>query len=95
MNNKKGLGGIVIIGIFLLIMITIYLILFIPIPAFKSLRTLINYILIVMLFVVIQVLFILGYYYIVKYAIKGFNIYKSQIQKTILDFKVSLINRGR
>lgn len=95
MNNKRGIAPIVIVGILVLICIAFYLVLYIPIPAFKSLRTIINYFLAIIFFILLQVAIILGYYYAVKYAIKGFQLYKNKIQKTFMNIKTFIITKGR
>ena len=94
-NNKKGVASIIVVAILMLVLIVIYLVLFLPIPSFTALRTIINYFLSIGFFILIQVAVVLGYYYAGKYAVKGFNIYKNRIQKTFLDVKTFLITKGR
>jgi hypothetical protein len=94
-NSRKGIAPIIIVGIFAFVMVVIYLLLYIPIPAFTSLRSIINYFLSIMFFILIQVAIILGYYYAVRYAIRGINLYKGRIQKTALNIKSFVITKGR
>jgi hypothetical protein len=95
MNNKKGISAIVIVAVLLLVCIAFYLVLYIPIPSFKALRTVINYFLTIIVFILLQVAIILGYYYAGKYAVKGFNLYKDRIQKTFMNIKDYVITKGR
>lgn len=95
MNSKKGIAPIVIVGILMLVCLVIYLVLYLPIPAFTSLRMVINYFLSIIFFILIQVAIVLGYYYAGKYALIGFRIYKTRIQKTFMDVKNFMITKGR
>lgn len=96
MKNKRGVGvPIIIVGSFVFIMLIIYALTYVPIPALKPLRNLIHYVLIIMVFILIQVAFILLYYYVLKYAVKGFKIYRETISNTLLDIKKYMIMKGR
>ena len=85
--NKKGIAVIFIFLFILLAIMGIYLLLFIPIPAFTKIRTIINYFLIVILWFVLQSLFLYGYFRLGKLAVGGFNIYKTKVSKLAFDTK--------
>ena len=74
--NKRGIAPLFIILGFIVVLVIIYLILFIPIPAFTSLRTQINYFLIIAFWVLLQVGIIFGYFEAGKYVFKGVNALK-------------------
>ena len=95
MKSRKAVAPIVIVGILVLICIAFYLVLYLPIPAFKSLRTIINYFLSIIFFILLQVAIVLGYYYAGKYVYKGFQLYKNRIQKTFVNVKNFIITKGR
>lgn len=67
--NKKGIGIIMILGFFVILIIGIYLVLLIPIPAFTKIRTTINYFLMLLLWIVLQVGLISGYYKLIRFGI--------------------------
>ncbi len=83
--NKKGIAVIFIFIFIILTLIAIYMLLFLPIPAFTKIRVIINYFLIIILWLVIQALFLYGYFRIGLLAFKGFNLYKTKVG--ILAFK--------
>ena len=73
MRNKKAIAPLLIILIVILVLIVIYIALFIPIPAFTKIRTIINYFLILIFWIVLQVGIIYGYYKIGSYVAIGFK----------------------
>lgn len=75
-NNKKAVAPLFIFGIVFAVIIVIYLLLYLPIPAFTKLRTIVNYFLILLFFVGLQGLIIYGYYTLGRFAFKGFQRYK-------------------
>lgn len=78
-NKKAVISPMFVLLSVGLVLIIIYLILFIPIPAFTSLRTIINYFLILIFFVIFQIVIILGYYNVGKYTIKGLKFFQSGV----------------
>jgi hypothetical protein len=94
-NGKKGIAPLLVIGIFIIAMVVIYMFLFIPIPAFATIRNLINYILIILLWIIVQAIFILGYYYAGKYIVLGYKKYKIIFDNLVLKFQTFLMTRGR
>lgn len=73
MKGKKGIAPLLIILIVILVLIIIYVFLFIPIPAFTKIRTIINYFLILIFWIVLQVGLIYGYYKVGSYISRGFK----------------------
>lgn len=94
MENKKGVGTLfIIIAGLIVALLVVYLILHIPIPAFKPLKNFINYILILIIWVILQLVIVLGYYYGFKYIIKGIKLYRVTLQKKIIDVRNWFITR--
>lgn len=79
MRSKKGIAPLIIIGVFLLSLLAIYILLFLPIPSFTKVRMMINYFLVGILFILIQALFIYLYIHLGKLALKGINFLKVKI----------------
>jgi hypothetical protein len=73
MKNRKAVAPLFVFLIIILILIAVYITLFIPIPAFQKLRMIINYFLIIILWVVLQAGLIYVYFRIGTYSTKGFN----------------------
>lgn len=93
--NKRGAVAIFSIIIFVVIaLLGIYLFLNIPIPAFAKLRNLINYFIIVIVWLVLQVGLIYGYYHLGKFATKGFYLYKNKIQMGTINVKNFLLSKS-
>jgi hypothetical protein len=90
-NNKKGIATITIITIIFLILIGIYLILLIPIPSFTKVRTIINYFLIIKLWIFLQGLIIYAYYNVAKYVTMGIRIYKKKVMNWSVNVKNYII----
>jgi len=86
-KGKRGIAPLFIILIIILILIVVYCFLFIPIPAFTKLRTIINYFLIIILWITIQAGFILAYYKLGTLAVKGFTIVRTNILKWSLNVR--------
>jgi len=77
--NKKAIAPLFIILFVVLSLISIYVLLFIPLPAFTKIRTIINYFLIIILWFIIQVGLIYAYFQLGKLAGKGFIVLKTKI----------------
>ena len=94
MNNKIGKTGISISSPMTLIIVIlgflmiVYLVLYLPIPKFTEIRSIINYFSIIIFFFAIQGLLIYGYYKLGSLAYKSF----STFQKKALDFTHKLSN---
>lgn len=84
--SRKGVAPIAVIGIALAVILVVYLILFIPIPAFTKLRQSINYYLVVALWIVIQASVVYGVYKVIMYINQGIKIYKNNLLK--IDTKI-------
>jgi hypothetical protein len=81
MKNKKAVAPVMIVLVGFGILALFYVILFIPIPAFTQLRKTINYFLIIVLWFLVQGLFLGIYFEIGKYATKGFYFYREYLLK--------------
>lgn len=71
--NKKAIGLIWLLIPLMIGLLIFYVILYLPIPSFQKLRIVINYFLIIIFWVLLQVLIIFGYFEIGKFTIKGFK----------------------
>ena len=91
-KNKRGVVAplFIVLG-FLGVLFIIYLILFLPIPAFTSLRTQVNYFLILAFWVLLQVGIILGYFEIGKYGLKGINLLRHKVMNWSLGIRDYII----
>jgi hypothetical protein len=74
-----------------LVLIVIYLILLIPIPAFTSIRTQVNYWLILAFWIMLQVGLILGYFKVGTFALKGINMIRFKVVNWSLDIRNYII----
>lgn len=86
-KEKRGLAPLFVILFAILIMIGIYCLLFIPIPAFTKLRMIINYFLIIILWLVIQAGFIYGYFKLGTLARTGIITLKTKVVNWSLNLK--------
>jgi hypothetical protein len=87
MRNKKGITPLLIILIVVLALIVIYVLLLLPIPAFATIRTIINYFLILIFWIVLQVGLVYGYYKIGSYVATGFKSTRHKLQKLSLNIE--------
>jgi hypothetical protein len=70
-KNKKGIAPLFIMLGVIFVLVIIYLILLIPLPAFTSIRTQVNYWLILIFWIILQVGIIVGYYEVGRFGLKG------------------------
>jgi len=91
--NKKAIAPIFTIMIIILILLSVYIFLYIPIPAFTKLRMIVNYFLIIMFWVVLQILLIYAYVKLGKFVtnmvVNGYG----KIHKWSLKVEYYLISR--
>lgn len=87
-KSKKAVAPLFVILGFIAVLIIIYLVLFIPIPAFTSIRTQVNYFLILAFWILLQVGIILAYFELGKYVFKGINILRFKV----IDWSLKLRN---
>lgn len=82
MNNKskKGVAPLFIVLSIFAVLVLIYLLLFIPIPSFTEKRTVINYFLILVFWIVLQVGLIYGYLKLGQLAVKGFGLLRGKVK---------------
>ena len=90
--NKKGVIAPLFIVLFIFIsLIFIYLLLYIPLPFFEKGRVIINYFLIVILWIIIQVGLLYGYYKLGTLFLRVFNFIKTKVLTFSLKIKNYLI----
>lgn len=81
MKNKKGVAPVMIVLIGFGILALFYVVLLIPIPAFTQLRKTINYFIMIVLWFLVQALFLGIYFEVAVYMRKGFYFYKENLLK--------------
>lgn len=89
--NKRGFAPLFVILGLVLGLIIIYCLLFIPIPAFTKVRMLVNYFLIIILWVLIQAGLIYGYYHGGKFVVRGFSTLKKMLTNWSLSIEKFII----
>jgi hypothetical protein len=94
LKNKKGIAPLFIILFVIIALIVIYLFLFIPIPAFTRLRTIINYFLIVIFWIILQVGLVYGYVKLGGIAIKSFTSIRTKMVNWSLNIKKFIITHS-
>ena len=77
MRNKRG--SFTVIGIMILVLLALYMLLHLPIPLFSEIKNLVNYIILILTFALVQIGFIYGYYKIGTLVVKGFRLYRKKI----------------
>jgi hypothetical protein len=77
--GKRAIAPLFIILFIILGLLVIYLFLFFPLPAFTKIRTIINYFLILIFWIILQVGFVYGYVKLGSFAIKGFYAMRTKI----------------
>jgi amino acid transporter len=77
--NKRGFVFPVLIFV-IIALIFVYILLYLPIPAFAQIKGIIHYLMIVIVWFVLQIGIIYGYYKVGVLAVRGFRIYKNKLQ---------------
>lgn len=93
-NDKRGVAVFVVVIFVVLALLGLYLVLHLPIPSFTKVRSLIDYIMVIVIWLVLQVGIVYGYYRAGILVKKGWFIYKSKIMLGTLKVKNFLIGRG-
>jgi amino acid transporter len=88
LKNKRAIAPLFLIVIIILILIGVYIFLFLPVPAFKKIRMIINYFLILIFWIVLQVGLIYGYYKLGNLAVRNLG----NLKKKILNWNVKIKN---
>jgi hypothetical protein len=89
--NKRAVAPMIIILGILAVVVGIYIVLFIPIPAFTEFRRTINFYVIVLLWFLVQAGFIFLYFEMGMYMKKGFGFYKNTVMKLSLKVREFII----
>jgi uncharacterized integral membrane protein len=97
MQNKKGLATYAVLGIIALILLAVYGITYflanvninfgigtISFPAIKTIFASVNYVFMLMVWILIQVAIIYGAYKGVRYLIRGFGTFKQLFQQKLI-----------
>lgn len=89
--NKRSMAPFLVIIIIVLSMIAIYCLLYIPIPKFKEIRTIINYFLIIILWIILQVGLVYGYVQLGKLTEKGIKNVRNMMTKWSMNIRRFII----
>lgn len=76
-----------VIGFMVLGLLAIYLVLHFPIPAFASIRSMINYFMVLILWVVLQIAIIYGYYKLGMLVARGLSLYRGKLHLWMINIK--------
>lgn len=93
--NKKSqvmMGILITIGVIIFAYIIIAVMSFI-FPKFAELKASLDYFLMIGIFLIVQVLFLGGYYLLGKYVVTGFFKFKDTLMKVSLNFEKYLIRK--
>lgn len=71
LKNKKALAPFFLIAIMAGVLVLLYLILWLPIPAFTKIRATINFFMIFIFWILLQAGFVYAYFEVGKYVIQG------------------------
>ena len=91
MRNKKAVAPLFIILSIFVVLLVIYLLLFLPIPSFTEKRTAINYFLILIFWIAVQVGLIYAYIKLGQLAVKGFSFMRSKVKNLSISINRYLI----
>lgn len=91
--NKKGAIFSVIVFI-VLALLGIYMFLWLPVPSFAKIRSFVNYMIMILIWLILQVGLIYGYYKLGSLAVKGLHIYKTKIQMGTIKVKNFLLSKA-
>jgi len=91
--NKRGI--LPIIAFVFLALLSIYIVLWFPIPAFASIRSIVNYALMVIFWISLQVGLIYGYYRLGMLIAKGLGIYRGKMHLWTVNVKNFMLAQRR
>lgn len=77
--NKKGIAPLIVVFYGIIILLIVYLLLFIPIPAFTRIKAIVNYFLIILLWIILQVGFVYLYITLGRFFVKAFRVVKLKV----------------
>jgi len=92
-KNKKGFAVFTAIAFVLLSLLAIYIILYLPVPAFASIRSMINYFMVLIFWVTLQVIFVYGYYKLGLLIGKGLKLYRGKMHLWTINVKNFMLAR--
>jgi uncharacterized membrane protein YkvI len=90
--NKRGIVFPVLIFV-VIALLFVYILLYLPIPAFAQIKGVIHYLMIIIIWFVLQIAIIYGYYRVGTLAFRGFMIYKNKLQLWTFNVKSFLFAR--
>lgn len=91
-KNNRGVATMTAVAIILLVIIGIYILLYLPFPKFKVIRGFVNYFLIIILWLVLQVGIVFAYYRLGKLVARGVRIYKSRLNNLTIRLQNFLLS---
>lgn len=89
--NKRGV--LPIIAFVFISLLAIYVVLWLPIPSFASIRSMINYFMVIIFWIAFQIALIYGYYKLGVLIAKGLNLYRSKFHLWTVNVKNFMLAR--
>ena len=89
-NNKKGVAVFVPLISVAIVLLIFYVILYLPF--FNSLRATVNYFLMIIFWILLQIFIIYGYFKLGEFSLKGFNAIKYKIAKLHIQVEKYIIS---
>jgi hypothetical protein len=95
MKRKMNKKGVIfpLIAMLGLVILSVYLILFLPFPKLAKVKSLVHYVLIILVWFLFQVGLIYGYFKLSDYAQKGLNLYRNKIRNWTIKIKYFLVSQ--
>jgi uncharacterized membrane protein YkvI len=94
LKDKRGVAPLFFVLGVILVLVIIYILLFLPFPAFTKIRTIVNYFLIIILWIVLQVGIIYGYIKVGGFIGKSIIKVQTKIQYWSMKIKRHIIAKG-
>ena len=91
--GKKGIAPLLAVLTIFFALIVVYCLLFIPIPAFTQIRMVVNYFLIIILWIIIQVALFYGYFKLGSFAFKGMRTLQHKVASMSLKIRHLIITK--
>lgn len=94
LKNNRAIAPLFLILFVVLTLIVIYSLLLLPIPSFTKLRMIVNYFLIIVFWIIIQVALVYGYYKLGTYMFMGFTILKTKMVKWTFNIQKYIVTHN-
>ena len=92
-NDKKGVVIFSVLAFIFIALLIIYIVLHFPIPAFATIRSIINYAMVILFWITLQVTLIYGYFKLGVLVAKGMNLYRGKMHLWTINVKNFMLAR--